>query len=302
MNQWQLMIFLTAKKTSSFAKAAEELGIAQSTVSREILALEREFQAPLFYRRSSGVSLTPAGTALINNATSFRDLYPKMLNDCRRVAMGQLPSLSISMGTPGSVLLQPVLNKLVQIGVDMPLTLHNSKYYYMLRMVNTGDVDVGVLLSQDADRAPNLVQHPLCSPQWQVAARFDHPYWQMSAADRSVLRDQVVIINAEALSGSKVNTMEVTSQYCVNYGLPFRQFLRANFQQDLDLMLQSGMGVAILPPFMAKHLPPEIRMSDELAVPYAPEYVLIHRPDNTHPGVQMLCDLCDAHFQGGFYG
>ena len=146
MTQQQLLIFLRVHKTRSFAKAAQQLGIAQSTVSREIALLEREFQAPLFIRHSTGITPTPAGTALSTHATSFRDLYPKMLEDCRRIDAGLLPSLSLGTNSSGAVIMQPVLDRIVQEHPDVPLSLQNAKFYYLLRMLNTGDVDAGVLL------------------------------------------------------------------------------------------------------------------------------------------------------------
>ena len=57
-----------------------------------------------------------------------------------------------------------------------------------------------------------------------------------------------------------------------------------------------------LPSVMAEVLPPEIRLSDELAAPYAPRFVLVHRPDINHPGVRMLQRLCDEQFGGNYYG
>lgn len=302
MTQQQLLIFLQVIKTRSFAKAAKKLGIAQSTVSREVAALEREFQVTLVNRHSSGITPTPAGTALSSSATSFRDLYPKMLSDCRRIEAGLMPSLSLGLNSSSSVLMQPVLDRLVRESPDIPLSLHNAKYYYLLRMLTTGDVDAGVMLSKDADLEPGLVQHPLCAPRWFVAARQDHPYWELSAADRSVLRDQVVIVNAEYINNINTETLDVTSSYCVEHGLPYKRFLRANFHQDLELMVGAGMGVALIPSVMAAALPPEIRLSDELAVPYAPRFVLVHRPDINHPGVRMLQRLCDEQFGGNYYG
>ena len=63
-------------------------------------------------------------------------------------------------------------------------------------------------------------------------------------------------------------------------------------------MLQAGQGVALLPPFMAGELPPEIRLSDELTTPFAPEFVLAFRSDNRHPGVMLLQQLCREIFGG----
>lgn len=297
MTDQQIALFRCVVRCGSFSKAARELGVAQSTISREIAQLEDEMQAPLFFRMSNGVSPTPAGEYL--SYSSFRDLVGKITEDCRRVAGGQMPGLLMAVGTPTSLLIQPVLDKLVAMKLDMPLRMHTVKSYDILRMLLSGDANAGFLLAQDAKKEPCLTTLPLCSPRWLVAAREDHEYWSLSPADRAVLRRQVVIINAESLNGTEGDAMDCVSRYCVDQGLPFRRFLRANFQQDLAVMLGAGLGVALVPPFVAPDLPPNIRLSDELSVPFAPEFVMACRAGSKHPGVRILWDLCREHFGGG---
>jgi DNA-binding transcriptional LysR family regulator len=65
MNLGRLNIFLHVAKTLSFSAAAQQLHLSQPTVSKNISRLEKELQAELFYRDSSGVQLTEAGKTLI---------------------------------------------------------------------------------------------------------------------------------------------------------------------------------------------------------------------------------------------
>ena len=60
----QLRAFAAVAETLHFGRAADALGIAQPTVSKEISRLERAVGAPLFYRSAGGTSLTPAGERL----------------------------------------------------------------------------------------------------------------------------------------------------------------------------------------------------------------------------------------------
>lgn len=52
----------------SFTAAARELHLTQSTLSKHVAALEREFGADLFVRDRSGLKLTAAGEALYAQA------------------------------------------------------------------------------------------------------------------------------------------------------------------------------------------------------------------------------------------
>jgi DNA-binding transcriptional LysR family regulator len=53
--------FAEVVQHGSIRAAANELGVAQSAISRQVQALERELGAPLLERRPRGVALTPAG-------------------------------------------------------------------------------------------------------------------------------------------------------------------------------------------------------------------------------------------------
>jgi DNA-binding transcriptional LysR family regulator len=52
----------------SVTDAAKDLFVAQSTLSRQIAALERELECALFHRGPRGVSLTADGAALVPRA------------------------------------------------------------------------------------------------------------------------------------------------------------------------------------------------------------------------------------------
>ncbi len=57
----QLTYFLAAAQTQNFRKAAELCIVAQSALSRQIAALEKELDVSLFIRQKKRVILTPEG-------------------------------------------------------------------------------------------------------------------------------------------------------------------------------------------------------------------------------------------------
>jgi DNA-binding transcriptional LysR family regulator len=66
-----LKAFMLTAKYSSFSKAAEELNIAQSAVSRQIKLLEDSLQEELIIRSSKKVILSEKGKELYNASQSF---------------------------------------------------------------------------------------------------------------------------------------------------------------------------------------------------------------------------------------
>ena len=63
-----LRYFAAVARGGSIREAAEELHVAQSALSRQILKLEAHLGAPLFQRHARGVELTSAGEILLSFA------------------------------------------------------------------------------------------------------------------------------------------------------------------------------------------------------------------------------------------
>jgi DNA-binding transcriptional LysR family regulator len=75
----QIQYFLSIVDTGSFSAAADEHYISQSSLSKVILALEKELAVPLFDRSKRKVSLTEAGEAFLRHARQFNAGYKAML-------------------------------------------------------------------------------------------------------------------------------------------------------------------------------------------------------------------------------
>ena len=61
----QLRQFIAVAQKGNFRKASKELGISQPALTRSIQSLEHYFNAPLFDRLSTGVTLTDYGMTVL---------------------------------------------------------------------------------------------------------------------------------------------------------------------------------------------------------------------------------------------
>src|SRR5450759_227159 len=69
--------FLEIVAQRNFGAAAENLHIAQTTVSARIRLLEEHLGRPLFVRNKTGATLTPAGEQLLRYAPTFVQLWER---------------------------------------------------------------------------------------------------------------------------------------------------------------------------------------------------------------------------------
>lgn len=73
MNSQELEFFVRVARMGSISRAAIEVGMEQSTMTRHIARLERQVGVRLFHRSGRGVELTSAGLLLLQEAQSVAD-------------------------------------------------------------------------------------------------------------------------------------------------------------------------------------------------------------------------------------
>lgn len=96
MYNHQLDAFIKAADSGSFAKAAEALYISPPALIQQINLLEERCGFKLFDRSNRGVSLTPAGRSLYNDALSLVRLSEEALNKARDLARSSEATVRIA--------------------------------------------------------------------------------------------------------------------------------------------------------------------------------------------------------------
>src|SRR5919199_2093693 len=100
MTLQQLTYFLAAAEAGSFSAAAEELHMAQPSLSEQIRRLEAELGVPLFARAGRGLTLTEAGRLLRPHAERTLAAAEEAAASVREVR--DLAGGTVAFGTFGS--------------------------------------------------------------------------------------------------------------------------------------------------------------------------------------------------------
>ncbi|MDX8526375.1 LysR family transcriptional regulator [Mesorhizobium sp. MSK_1335] len=148
-----LRTFLAVARTRNVTRAAQEVNLAQSSVSDQLQALETELGASLFTRSRQGLDLTPAGEALKPYAEELLAIADDARAAVDATRAGTAGNLSIgALETIASARLAGWLAafRATHAGIDIKLRIAGSGE--LLRRLGEGEIDVAFCF----ERPPEL--------------------------------------------------------------------------------------------------------------------------------------------------
>jgi DNA-binding transcriptional LysR family regulator len=167
--------FEASARTLSFTKAAEELAITQSAVSRQIRALEQHLGVALFERRPRSLALTEPGRALFQAAGDCLERLQETTNRLRSNA--GTPQLTVTTtGGFASLWLIPRLRSFTALHPDVDVRISAT---YKTFNLERSLVDVAARYVREEDAPEGAIRlfgeelFPVCSPALQ--AEGSHP-------------------------------------------------------------------------------------------------------------------------------
>jgi DNA-binding transcriptional LysR family regulator len=138
----QLRSFVAVAEELHFRRAAERLFVAQPSVSQQIRALEQTLGVRLFDRNRRGVTLTPAGVALLDDARDILARAGRAADRARAAAGGARERLRLSLtrSMTGGVA-DEIVETFRERHADVPLDLSVGFTTLNVARVRDGTVD-----------------------------------------------------------------------------------------------------------------------------------------------------------------
>ncbi|KOV62253.1 LysR family transcriptional regulator [Streptomyces sp. MMG1121] len=131
--------FVAVAELLHFGRAAERLHITQPVLSRQVRALEKDLGADLFVRGAHGVTLTDAGTQLLDEA---RQLLTAADGTRRRVQRAAGGRRRLLVGFRAGVVVTPALRAFAAAYPDVERTARRIEWDDQERLVLDGTIDV----------------------------------------------------------------------------------------------------------------------------------------------------------------
>ena len=273
MDLRQLRYFIALAETGNFHRAAERLNMAQPPLSVAIRKLEEELGTPLFERESRGVRLTDAGRAALPTARAAIEQAALVREVVRRGALGESGSISVGfVGSAISAALPRIIPAFRARYPDVDLRLEEMTSASIAEALAARSLDVGLVrlpLMKPGDLAVSVIERD----ELVAALLADHPL-----ARRRTLRIADLAGEALVLHGPVSVLRSVVMLACQRAGFAPRIAQEATQVQTILSLVQSGLGIALVPAEMARIAPEGVRLL-KLAEPLSIEMGVAMRHD-----------------------
>jgi len=165
---------LAAAEAGSFSKAADQFGVKQSTLSRQVHYLEDRIGLALFRRSTQGVVLTRPGEGFLRRARNIVEDIDALDRECAAIARGTAGLLRFGFhGSLGSGDLSAVIRDFRAACPEVELAARERSRTLLLRGLERDQLDFAVLCGQ-AER-PGIASLSFWSEQVMIGLAHGDP-------------------------------------------------------------------------------------------------------------------------------
>lgn len=257
-----LALFIRVVETGSFSKAAEELGIGQSTATKAVAAIERRLGARLLHRTTRGIRPTEIGALYYDKCKRItRDIEDaENLATLLQSSIAGKIRISTSLSFGRRIMVPLVLRYMrEQPGVSIDLGF-DDRY---VNLVEQG-VDLAIRMGRLADSA--LGARYLGTNPWVMVA--SPSYLQEHPAPRvpADLAAHACLVYSSVQGDDRWSATGPTGE---EVSVPVTGPLRSNNLSAVLAAARTDMGLAVLPWYVARD-----SVADTTLIPVLTDHVL----------------------------
>ena len=245
----QLSYFVAVARTRHFTQAADLVGVAQPSLSKQIRVLENSLGTSLFVRHRSGIELTSAGEALLPHAerilidveSARRAVHEVAGLQRGRVRLGATPSLCDG-------LLPDVLTHFHSAHPDIELEVHEAGSRVLARELAQGSLDLALLIAPREPFSDDIVATPVMRERLVLASPpgSDLP----DEVDVADLQDVPLVMFREGY-----DLRDVTLRAFEQAGVSPRLAVEGGEMSAVLRFVEVGLGHAVVPEMVMSNRP-----------------------------------------------
>ncbi|WP_230530616.1 LysR family transcriptional regulator [Microvirga roseola] len=288
----KIRLFYEVAAAGSFTRAGEKLGLNQSSVSRQISALEHDLKVPLFHRHARGLLLTEQGEMLYNTAQDIRlrlDSMRQRLTETSERPSGVL-KVTATVGIGGIWLAQRIsefLDLYPEVHVEFLLT--SDELDLAMR-----EADIAIRLRRPAQ--PDLIQRRLFTIHYHAYAA--HSYIERHGEPVTVEdldRHHIVCLGGDL--PSFILDLHQLTTWGRNPKDPRPSRLVVNDSLALRQAIETGAGIGMAPDYALGGSPAVKQVLKDVEMPTLDSYLVYPEEMRSVARVQVFRDFLVAKAQ-----
>lgn len=285
MDTATLLAFVAVARERSFSKAAQQLFITQSAVSKRVAQLEQQLSTRLFDRIGRQIDLTQAGKTLLPLAerilAEFEDAKRQLSNLTGEISgrLSVAASHHISLHRLPKTL-HAFNSRFPQVELD--LRFYESEVAY--EAVVRGDIELALItLSPESD--PRIRSEVLWIDNLYYTVSAQHPLALLPYPDFETINSYTGILPAP-----NTFTARIVQDQLAQHGLKPNLGISTNYLDTIRMMVRIGLGWSLLPESMIDD--GLVRLETPIQIIERPLGLIVHR-DRTlsNAGQQLLAML-----------
>jgi len=272
--------FLAVARTGRVSAAARRLNVQHTTIARRLSALEAQLGVPLFYRTNTGYTLTTHGQVALGQAEAMEHAALALAARARESSGAIAGQVRIAMAPEfASHWFVPRVDafRAQYPHIDVHVLVGTRE-----RDLTRGEAELAV-------RSPRPRQRNL------VTVRLARATLRLYAARRLCTRERWRVTGVEALRGLPLLTFTAPFQMLqdAKWFQPLlggaRIAMQTNSTHALLAAAQAGVGVAVLPRFVARRCADLVEVSDDVA--NHDLWLIAHPEFRRDPKVRAVADF-----------
>ncbi|WP_099223491.1 LysR family transcriptional regulator [Listeria costaricensis] len=248
MDIQQLRYFIAAAETEHLTKAAAELSLSQSALSRSIIALEEEIGVALFDRVNRRIELNRFGKLFLEQArktVTELDLTEQTLQNLADPESGEIKLAFLH--TFGLSFIPAMLKAFQNEHPKNKLHLNECGNAELFDLIRTGAADVGISALQIEDSS--LVFHPLRREKMVLIISSENPLASQTELSLPMIQAETFIhFDKQTFSRNLVE------QLLANQHIHVQSSYEGLEIASVIGLVEANMGVSIVPESTCEHL------------------------------------------------
>ena len=236
----ELRVFVTLAESGHFTRAAERLGMSQSSFSAALVKLETQLDTRLFDRHTRACRVNEAGAALLPAARRLVADWDHLFADARDFARFSRGRVTVAApNAQCALLLPPVIRLFRDLHPGVRVVLHDVPEHEVLALVRNGAADLGIATQTDV--RTDLVSTALSADEFIAVLPPGHPLLERRTLEWAQVAREPVI---GYLAGNPVRRM--LDEKLAERGIALDYAFEIALPWTMMGLAREGLGIAVV--------------------------------------------------------